>query len=98
MVIVIKYDGRQQMFHHYWLPLIYKHQECKFFVEGDIEKMIYPKDVPNLHVTKKVNKDNMKKPIMYCNIDQVPTYKTMIDFNNNIFYKVPLKAKSDTKS
>jgi len=86
------------MFHHYWLPLIYKHQECKFFVEGDIEKMIYPKDVPNLHVTKKVNKDNMKKPIMYCNIDQVPTYKTMIDFNNNIFYKVPLKAKSDTKS
>ena len=90
MVIVIKYDGRQQLFHHYWLPLIYKHQECTFFVEDDTEKIIYPSDIPNLNVTKQVNKDKLKEPVMYCNIDRVPTYRTMIDFNHKVFYEVPL--------
>ena len=90
MVIVINYDGRQQMFHHYWLPLIYKHQECTFWVEGDTEKMIYPSDISNLNVTKRVDRDKLKNPVMYCNIDKVPTYRTMIDFKHNVFYEVPL--------
>ncbi len=78
------------MFHHYWLPLIYKHQECTFWVEGNTEKMIYPSDIPNLNVTKQVNRDKLKNPVMYCNIDKVPTYRTMIDFKHNVFYEVPL--------
>ena len=52
--------------------------------------MIYPSDIPNLNVTKQVNRDKLKNPVMYCNIDKVPTYRTMIDFKHNVFYEVPL--------
>ena len=52
--------------------------------------MIYPSDIPNLNVTKQVNRDKLKNSVMYCNIDKVPTYRTMIDFKHNVFYEVPL--------
>ena len=52
--------------------------------------MIYPSDIPNLNVTKLVDKDKLKNPVMYCDIDKVPTYRTMIDFKHNVFYEVPL--------
>ena len=47
MVITLKFNGEQQLFHYYWLPLMYKHNECKFIVEDKTTKMIYPKDIDN---------------------------------------------------
>ena len=55
MVITLKFEGQQQLFHYYWLPLMYKHNECKFIVEDKTTKMIYPNDVDNLEVVTNIN-------------------------------------------
>ena len=60
MNIVIKYNGRQKLFHHYWLPLIYKHNECTFYVEDKNGSMIYPSGIRNLKVIIDINKENLK--------------------------------------
>ena len=74
MKIVTEFDGEQKKFHWYWLPLMYKHQDCQFFVKGDF---IYPKDVPNL----KVNQEpSGKGPTLRCPMNRVPTYRAMAEF------------------
>ena len=73
MNIVIKYNGRQKLFHHYWLPLIYKHQECEFRISG---KFVYPKDLKNLKVN---SVDENGGPILKCPINKVPMYRGMIE-------------------
>ena len=55
MVITLKFEGQQQLFHYYWLPLMYKHNECKFVVEDKTSKLVYPKDVNNLEVIANIN-------------------------------------------
>tara|TARA_B100000927_G_scaffold274573_1_gene253897 strand:- start:329 stop:640 length:312 start_codon:yes stop_codon:yes gene_type:complete len=80
MVITLKFDGQQQLFHYYWLPLMYKHNECKFIVEDKTTKMIYPKDVPNLEVISNINNVKITQPILHCQMNKVPTYKSMIEF------------------
>ena len=47
MNIVTKFDISQKKFHHYWLPLMYKHQECTFYITAS-HGFIYPKDLNNL--------------------------------------------------
>ena len=80
MVITLTFEGQQQLFHYYWLPLIYKHNECKFIVEDKTNKMIYPKDVDNLEVVTNINNVKLRTPVLHCKINRVPTYKTMVDF------------------
>lgn len=91
MNIVIKYNGRQKLFHHYWLPLIYKHPECTFYVEDKNGSIICPSGIRNIKMVIDISKQKLKGKTLYCDIDKVPTYKTMTDFSNNVFYKVPLK-------
>ena len=55
MVITLKFEGQQQLFHYYWLPLMYKHNECKFIVEDKTTKMIYPNDVDPFGVINQVH-------------------------------------------
>jgi len=59
---------------------MYKHNECKFIVEDKTTKMIYPNDVPNLEVTSNINNVKITHPVLHCQINKVPTYKTMIEF------------------
>ena len=80
MVITLKFDGQQQLIHYYSLPLIYKHNECKFIDEDKTTKMIYPKDVYNLEVVTNINNVKLRHPILHCKINKVPTYKTMVEF------------------
>ena len=91
MNIVVKYNGKQKLFHHYWLPLIYKHNECRFYVEDKNDSLIYPSGIPNLKVVIDISKEKLKGKTLYCNIYKVPTYKTMANFDNKVFYEVPLK-------
>lgn len=72
MVIVTEFKGDQKSFHHYWCPLMYKHQECSFYIKGEF---IYPKDLKNLHV----NKEPKGGPILNCPIDKIPQYRGMIE-------------------
>ena len=74
MVIETHFDGNQKKFHHYWLPLIYKHQECEFHVTAS-RGFTYPKDIANLKVNHIGNK---KGPVLKCPMNKVPTYKAMI--------------------
>ena len=87
MKILLKFDGRQQMFHYYWLPLIYKHSECAFFVEDKSGKLITPNGIKNLKVISDFKSLNVNDAKL-CYIDEIPTYKTMANFNHNTFYKV----------
>ena len=80
MVITLKFEGQQQLFHYYWLPLMYKHNECKFIVEDKTTKMIYPNDVDNLEVVTNINNVKLRQPILRCKMNKVPTYRTMIEF------------------
>ena len=80
MVITLKFEGQQQLFHYYWLPLMYKHNECKFVVEDKTSKLVYPKDVNNLNVIANINNVKLRQPILHCNMNKVPTYRTMIEF------------------
>ena len=59
---------------------MYKHNECKFIVEDKTTKMIYPNDVGNLEVVTNINNVKLRQPILHCEINKVPTYKTMIEF------------------
>lgn len=72
MVIVTEFKGDQKSFHHFWCPLMYKHQECSFYIKGEF---IFPKDLKNLHI----NKEPKGGPILNCPIDYIPTYKAMIE-------------------
>ena len=49
MRIITEFNGEQKKFHWYWLPLMYKHQECEFYVHAP-RGFVYPKDVKNLKV------------------------------------------------
>ena len=73
MVIITTFEGNQKAFHHYWLPLIYKHQECEFRISG---KFVYPKDLKNLKVN---SVDENGGPILKCPINKVPMYRGMIE-------------------
>jgi len=73
VVIITTFEGNQKAFHHYWLPLIYKHQECEFRISG---KFVYPKDLKNLKVN---SVDENGGPILKCPIDKVPMYRGMIE-------------------
>ena len=79
MVITLKFEGQQQLFHYYWLPLMYKHNECKFIVEDKTTKMIYPKDIDNLEVVTNINNVKLRMPVLHCQMNKVPTYKTMVE-------------------
>ena len=74
MVIITTFNGIQKMFHTYWLPLMYKHQECDFYVTG---KFVYPRDLPNLKINK-TDVENLKGPILKCPMEKIPTYIAMI--------------------
>lgn len=73
MVIVTTFEGNQQEFHHYWCPLMYKHQECEFHVTG---KFVYPKDLTNLKVNQTTHKAG---PVLRLPINMLPTYRAMIE-------------------
>ena len=73
------------------MPLIYKHNECRFYVEDKNDSLIYPSGIPNLKVVIDISKEKLKGKTLYCNIYKVPTYKTMANFDNKVFYEVPLK-------
>ena len=72
MVISTKFDGNQKKFHWYWLPLMYKHPECTFFVSGEF---IFPKDISNLIVNEKAKGG----PLLECPMNKVPSYSAMIE-------------------
>ena len=74
MIISTIFNGEQKKFHWYWLPLIYKHQECEFYIEAS-RGFIYPKDIKNLKVNEVLPKDG---PILTVTMDKVPTYIAMI--------------------
>ena len=59
---------------------MYKHNECKFIVEDKTSKLVYPKDVNNLDVIANINNVKLRQPILHCNMNKVPTYRTMIEF------------------
>jgi len=79
MMIITQFEGKQKIFHHYWLPLIYKHNECQFCVEDTTRKFAYPKDIKNLQVVTDLNKVKLKGPVLYCPMNKLPTYKAMIN-------------------
>lgn len=72
MVIVTEFEGDQKSFHHFWCPLMYKHQECQFYIKGEF---IFPKDLNNLHV----NQEPKGGPQLTCSINNIPTYRGMIE-------------------
>ena len=55
------------------------------------DSMIYPSGISNLKIVIDINKEKIKGKTLHCDIDRVPTYKTMANFDNNVFYEVPLK-------
>lgn len=73
MVIITTFEGDQKSFHHYWLPLMYKHQECEFHVSG---KFVFPKDLKNLKVNAV---ETGSGPVLKCPIHKLPTYRAMIE-------------------
>lgn len=77
MVIVTEFKGDQKSFHYYWCPLMYKHQECQFYIKSEFQKkpLIFPKDLKNLHV----NKEPKGGPMLDCPIDKIPQYRGMIE-------------------
>jgi len=79
MVIITTYVGDQKEFNRFWCPLMYKHQECKFFISGG-PKFVYPKDLNNLHVNSTLHIVGQKEgPILKCPIEKIPTYRGMIE-------------------
>ena len=58
---------------------MYKHNECKFIVEDKTTKMIYPKDIDNLEVVTNINNVKLRMPVLHCQMNKVPTYKTMVE-------------------
>jgi hypothetical protein len=78
MNIIIRYDDIQRNFHLYWLPLMYKHGECEFYMNVGND-FICPKDVNNL----KLNQSQIRKghPTLECPANKVPTYRAMEQLN-----------------
>ncbi len=76
MKIVTEFNGEQKKFHWYWLPLMYKHQECEFYVHAP-RGFVYPKDVKNLKVNEV---PRSKGPTLRCPMNRVPTYIAMVEF------------------
>lgn len=76
MRIVTEFDGKQQRFHYYWLPLIYKHNECQFYIQAP-RGFVYPKDIKNLKVNEV---PSGKGPTLRCPMNLVPTYIAMERF------------------
>ncbi len=77
MVIITDYTGPQNKFHWYWLPLMYKHQEVRFFVKAP-DSFVYPKNLANLNVNQK---PTGKGPVLTCDWNQIPTYRAMEQFS-----------------
>lgn len=73
MNIVTEFNGNQKKFHWYWLPLIYKHQECTFYIKGEF---VFPRDVSNIKVNAEPPKGG---PTLTIPMDQVPTYRAMLE-------------------
>lgn len=76
MKIVTRFDGQQKKFHWYWLPLMYKHPECKFYISGDF---IFPRGIDNL--LQNATPEEGDGPILQCPINLVPTYKAMVELS-----------------
>ena len=75
MVIISTFKGDQKGFNRAWCPLMYKHQECQFFITAG-PKFVYPKDLKNLHVNAV---DVPNGSVLKCSIGMVPTYRGMIE-------------------
>jgi len=75
MVIISTFAGDQKAFNRAWCPLMYKHQECQFFITAG-PTLVRPKDLNNLHVNAI---DVPSGPILKCSIDIIPTYRGMIE-------------------
>tara|TARA_B100002019_G_C21268311_1_gene600677 strand:- start:1559 stop:1864 length:306 start_codon:yes stop_codon:yes gene_type:complete len=82
MVIVTEFEGDQKKFHFFWLPLIYKHNECNFVVKDKTGKMIFPGGITNLKVVDPDYKLRQGNVILKCPINKIPTYKAMVDLQN----------------
>lgn len=91
MVIITQFSGKsdQKKFHHFWLPLIYKHNECTFIVEQTTaEQLVYPTGIKNLKVVKSHTDQAYKGPVLFCPLDKIPTYKNMVDLQASKANKV----------
>ena len=82
MVILIEFEGEQRKFHHFWLPLIYKHQECNFVVKDKTDNMIFPAGITNLKVVNPDYKLRTGNVVLKCPFNKIPTYKAMVDLQN----------------
>lgn len=82
MVIITEFEGDQRKFHHFWLPLIYKHQECNFVVKDKTDRMIFPAGIKNLKVVNPDYNVRAGQVVLECPINKVPTYKAMVDLQN----------------
>jgi len=78
MVIILTFTGDQKAFNRAWCPLIYKHQECQFFITA-VPNFVYPKDLNNLHINKILHNTSEDGPILKCPIEIIPTYRGMIE-------------------
>lgn len=75
MVIIVNGEMNQKMFNRFWCPLMYKHQECKFYFNFG-PNHVYPKDLTNLHVN---STEVASGPILKCEMNKIPTYRGMIE-------------------
>ena len=79
MVIISTYVGDQKDFNQHWCPLMYKHQECQFYITAG-PNLVYPKDLKNFHLNSGLHITGQKDgPILKCPIERIPTYRGMIE-------------------
>ena len=81
MVIISTFLGDQKYFNRAWCPLMYKHQECQFYITAG-PKFVYPKDLQNLHINSGLNIGQKDGPILKCPIELIPTYRGMIELQS----------------
>ena len=81
MVIISTFVGDQKLFNRVWCPLMYKHQECQFYITAG-PKFVYPKDLQNLHINSGLNIGQKDGPILKCPIELIPTYRGMIELQS----------------
>ena len=81
MVIVTTFIDDQKTFNRAWCPLMYKHQECQFFISAG-PKFVYPKDLKNIHINKVLHNTSEDGPILRCPIEIIPTYRGMVELQS----------------
>ena len=75
MVIISTYVGDQKHFNRHWCPLMYKHQECQFYITAG-PNLVYPKDLKNLHINSGLHITGQSDgPILKCPIASVPLHQ-----------------------